>query len=126
MANAKTITINLKAISDFSDVQSNVSQIQKMLGQLKLGPELTQKSGQIFSNLEKEAIKFQKFLDSGFKSKGDVIGLEASGKRIEQLFGQLQGIIGKIDPTILQQSFQIDPSKIDELCPHRVATLRPQ
>ena len=41
----------------------------------------------IFTDLEKEAEKYQKHLNSGFKSKSDVTGLEKAGERIIQLFG---------------------------------------
>ena len=115
MANSKTIEIVLKAIGDFSDVKNNIGIIQKSLNQLKLSPDLKQKFSNIFIDLEKQTQKYQEYLNSGFKTKSDVTGLEKTGNRINQLLSQLQASMNKIDPSILQQSFNIDTTKITEL-----------
>lgn len=115
MANSKTFEIILKAIGDFSDVKNNIGVIQKSLNQLKLSPDLKQKFSNIFADLEKQTQKYQEYLNSGFKTKGDVTGLEKTGNRINQLLSQLQAGMNKIDPSILQQSFNIDTTKITEL-----------
>ena len=115
MANSKTFEIILKAIGDFSDVKNNIGIIQKSLNQLKLSPDLKQKFSNIFADLEKQTQKYQEYLNSGFKTKGDVTGLEKTGNRINQLLSQLQAGMNKIDPSILQQSFNIDTTKITEL-----------
>jgi hypothetical protein len=41
--------------------------------------DISDKLEKSFGNLDKELITFQKHLNSGFKTKGDVTGLERSG-----------------------------------------------
>jgi hypothetical protein len=72
---------------------------------LKLPADLKSKFVGIFSDLEKEAGKYQKILDSGFKTKGDVTGLEKTGNRIKGLFESLYSTMQKINPDILKDSF---------------------
>ena len=115
MANAKTIEIILKTIGDFSDVTSNISTVQKSLNQLKLPSDLKTKFTGIFADLEKETSKYQKYLTSGFKTKGDVTGLEKTGNRIKSLFESLYSTMQKINPDILKDSFRFDTSQLDVL-----------
>ena len=115
MANAKTIEIILKTIGDFSDVTSNISTVQKSLNQLKLPTDLKTKFTGIFADLEKETNKYQKHLASGFKTKGDVTGLEKTGNRIKSLFESLHSTMQKINPDILKNSFNFDTSELDDL-----------
>ena len=123
MANAQTIQLNLKAIGDFSDVTGDISQIQQMLNKIKVPQSLKNSFDGIFDDLTKETTRYQRMLDSGFKKKGDVTGLESSGERINNLLQRLKGEMGKIDGAALERSFQIDPSKIQDL-QNKVATLR--
>ena len=112
MANSETITINVKAIADMSDVLSNTKQIQNALNQLKLPANLTTQFNQNFSNIEREAAKVQAILSKPVKTKADLTGLESSFKKINTDLIQLQNGINKINPTILRDSFQIDTSKL--------------
>lgn len=115
MANAQTIQLHLKAIGDFSDVTGDISQVQQMLGKLNLPPNLKKSFESTFANLSKETTKYQNLLSGGFKSKGDVTGLEKSSTKISNLLRTLQADMAKIDPSILERSFQVDPSKLDAL-----------
>lgn len=115
MANSTTFNIILKGIADFKDVASNIDVIQKNLNQLKLPADLKSKFTGIFSELEKESAKYQKYLDSGFKTKGDVTGLEKTGNRIKSLFESLASTMQKINPNILKDSFVIDTKQFDDL-----------
>ena len=115
MANSTTFNIILKGIADFKDVASNISVIQKNLNQLKLPTDLKTKFAGIFSDLEKEAAKYQKYLDSGFKTKGDVTGLEKTGNRIKSLFESLASTMQKISPDMLKDSFNFDTKSFDDL-----------
>ena len=115
MANAKTIEFILKAIGDFGDVTNNINTIQNSLKQLKLPPQLKQNFTNVFSELQKETAKYQSYLNSGFKTKGDVTGLEKTGNKINALLVQLQTNMSKIDPSILKESFTIDTSQFKEL-----------
>lgn len=114
MSNA-TMQLHIKTISDFSDVQSNVQNIQQYLNKLKLPDTIKGNFAGIFGNLEKEMAKYQKTLDSGFKTKGDITGFEKSGERISALLGRLQGEMGKLSPEILQKAFAgVDISGLKE------------
>ena len=115
MANAQTFQLHLKAIGDFSDVTNNVQQVQQALGQLKLPPALKKSFESTFQDLSKETAKYQQLLESGFKKKGDITGLESSGDKINKLLNTLKSNMAKIDPGILQKSFKIDPSAVEKL-----------
>lgn len=114
MANSQTITINVKAIADMSDVLSNTKQIQNALSQLKLPPNLKASFIKSFGDIEKEVAKVQTILNKPTKSKSDVTGLEKGFDKINTLLLQLQANMGKINPKILQESLTIDTKKLDE------------
>ena len=114
MANSTTIQMVLKLLGDFSDVNSDISQLQQKLDKIKLPAKFKGNFDNIFSDLTKETTKYQKFLNSGFKTKGDITGLEASGERINTLLQRLRAEMSKIDPTALAKTFEVDPSKIKE------------
>ena len=57
--------------------------------------------------------KYQKILDSGFKTKGDITGLEKHGERVSALLGRLHSEMGKISSDSLKQS--LSGLKIPEL-----------
>ena len=115
MATSQEIQLRLTAISDFSDVTNDVTQIQKVLEKIKMPPGLKSSFEGIFDNLTSETQKYQKLLDSGFKKKGDITGLEASGTRINNLLKRLKVEMGKISDEDLKNSFNVDPSKLEEL-----------
>ena len=92
-----------------------------MINKIKVPQGLKNSFDGIFEDLTKETTRYQRLLDSGFKKKGDVTGLESSGERINNLLQRLKGEMGKIDGATLERSFQIDPSKIQEL-QNKVAT----
>ena len=115
MANAQTITLNLKALGDFSDVTGDISQIQQMLNKIKVPANLKNNFDGIFEGLTKETQRYQKLLDSGFKKKSDITGLESSGTKINNLLKRLKVEMDKIKTSDLQKSFQVDPSKMQEL-----------
>ena len=101
----KVLRLNIKAISDFSDVQNNVQNIQQYLSKLKLPTNLKSNFAGIFGDLEKEMAKYQKALDSGFKTKGDITGFEKNGERISSLLNRLQKEMGKISSSSLNDAF---------------------
>ena len=114
-ATTKEIVLKLKMISDMADVTGNISQIQQVLNKLNVPRELKQNFVGIFSELERETKNYQNLLNSGFKNKKDVTGLEASGKRINGLMKSLSANIKKIDTSSLEQSFKIDPAEFEKL-----------
>ena len=99
-----TLVIDVKAKADFSEVQNKVQDVQGFLNKLKLPDKLAGNFKGIFSDLEKEMAKYQKILDSGFKTKGDITGLEKHGERVSALLGRLHNEMGKISSDSLKQS----------------------
>lgn len=116
--NAQNLKLYIKAISDFSDVQSNVKSVQEVINRLKLPDNLKNSFVGVFSSLEKETEKYQKLLNSGFKTKKDVTGLEQSGEKISQLLTKLHAQMGKISPDMLKNVFNIDPTAITQAETH--------
>ena len=114
-ATAKEIILNLRMISDVSDVNANINKIQQAMSKLNMPPELKQKFSGLFTDLEKETKNYQNLLNSGFKTKKDVTGLEASGKKINALMKSLETSMRQIDSSILEESFKVDPARLQGL-----------
>ena len=117
MANAKTIQVKLKTIADVSDAQSNLKQLQKALGQLKLPDALRANFTKIFADAEKYGTKAADALASGFKTKGEVAAYTKNMEGLCRTVDQLVKSMSKIDPSILEESFKnnIDPTKLETL-----------
>ena len=115
MANSTTIQMVLKLLGDFSDVNGNISQLQQKLDKIKMPAKFKGNFESMFSDLAKETTKYQKLLNSGFKTKGDVTGLEASGERISTLLQRIKAEMNKIEPGMLEKAFEIDPSRLREV-----------
>ena len=111
MANNE-ILLKLKGVSDFSDIQNNVKTLQSYFSKLKLPKDATKGLDKSLEDLDRELQKFQLHLNSGFKTKGDVTGLEKSGKKIIQLFSNIENVIDGIDTSDLKKAFQIDTSEL--------------
>ena len=112
--NAQNLKLYIKAITDFSDVQSNVKNVQQVLERLKLPDNLKKNFTGLFTSFEKEAEKYQKFLNSGFKTKKDVTGLEQAGKNIGQILTKIQSQMGSISTSHLKEVFKIDTAALAE------------
>jgi hypothetical protein len=57
MANAETIQVTLKMVSDVKDVTSNIGSIQNVINNLKLPDKLKTSFTKTFSDIEKETSK---------------------------------------------------------------------
>ena len=112
---AQDVVLNLKVIGSFQDVTSGITQVQQMLGKVKLPDNLKNSFNGIFSNLTTETKKYQDLLNSGFKKKGDVTGLESSAGKINTMLQKLRVEMDKIKDSDLRNSFQVDPAKLDQL-----------
>lgn len=113
MANSKDFEIRFKAILDASDISSNAKQIQGALSKLKLPDNMSDNFTKMFSDLEKEVVKFESQLKNGFQKASDVSALETSGKKINNLFSQITKGLGKISDQDLTDSFKLDTTVID-------------
>lgn len=101
MADSKTITINLKAVSDFNDVLSNAKQIQTALSKIKVPENLKGTFDKIFSDIEKHSTKAAEAVNNGFKTKGDISNFQKNINGINTAYDKLYQTITKIDGTKL-------------------------
>ena len=83
------ILLRLKGTSDFSDIQSDVKTLQKYFSGLKLPDNISGKFKGQLQDLERELANYQKQIESGFKTKGDITGLEKTGKKIISLMTEM-------------------------------------
>ena len=114
-ATTNEILLKLRMVSDVSDVTGNVKQIQQVLNKIDMPKDLKQKFNGVFADLERETKNYQNLLNSGFKGKKDVTGLEASGKRINALMKTLETSMKGIHTEDLERSFKVDPASIQKL-----------
>lgn len=121
MANATTMTVTLKAVSDFSDVKTNVSQLKNAFSQLKLPSDLKGQFSNIFSGLEKDVSKASEMMSKGFRTTGDVSKFETVVDKISKGFRELQAAASEVSPDMVLDSFTNTPelenaiSKLKEL-----------
>lgn len=113
MANNE-ILLKLKGISDFSDIQSDVKTLQKYFSGLKLPDNISGKFKGQLQDIERELVNYQKQIESGFKTKGDITGLEKTGKKILSLMNEVGSSFEKLSTKQLEKAFQIDTSKLDK------------
>ena len=110
----ETIKLLIQGVGDFSDVEKDVGSLRKVLGNLELSDGLKKSFKQTFSELESETKNYQQLLNSGFKTKKDVTGLEASGKKIDQLMDKLTKDLAKIGKKDLQKVLNFDVGPLAE------------
>lgn len=96
MASGETIRVDLKVVTDISDVTSNVKQIQNALNRIKVPPELRAKFNDIFSNIERQAEKASQAMANGFKNKSDVTNFEKAMNSINSSWSSLAKNLDKI------------------------------
>lgn len=101
MADSRTITINLKAVSDFNDVVNNAKQIQTALSKIKVPENLKGAFDKIFSDIEKHSTKAAEAMANGFKTKGDISSFQKNINGINTAYDKLYQTITKIDGTKL-------------------------
>ena len=104
----ETIKLLIQGVGDFSDVEKDVGSLRKVLSQLNLPEGLKKSFKQTFSELESETKNYQQLLNSGFKTKKDVTGLETSGKKIDQLMEKLTKDLAKIGKNDLAKVLNFD------------------
>ena len=105
MAN-QSFTVNIKALFDASDVKANVGNIQNILSKLKLPDNLKTSFKTAFTDLNKEIDNYQRIMQNGFKTKGDVSNKEKSGNNIIRLYDDIVKKINSIDNTALKKAFE--------------------
>lgn len=95
---------------DISQINSSISKIQSTLSKIKLEPNLATDFTKLFNELQTEAQKFQNQLENGFKTKGDVTGLERTATKISTIFNQLTKNLNKVGTLDFSKALKIDSS----------------
>ena len=95
---------------DISQINSSISKIQSTLSKIKLEPNLATDFTKLFNELQTEAQKFQNQLENGFKTKGDVTGLERTAAKISTIFNQLTKDLNKVGTLDFSKALKIDSS----------------
>ena len=116
MANSQTFTFNIKAIADMKDVESNISNIQNALKQLKLPDSMASSLRKNFGELEREISKYQQIISKGIQTKGDANALEKSGKNILNIYDKIVSSINSLDNSALKKAFEdLGGKEVDKL-----------
>lgn len=108
MAN-KTFNITGKINLDISKVQSQMSNMQKTLSNLKLPKDMSTKFSDIFTKLNSELANYQERLNKGFKTKSDVTGLEKTGNIITNTLKSLDKEWSKLSKLNLSEIVKLNP-----------------
>ena len=108
MAN-KTFNITGKIDLDISKVQSQMSNMQKTLSNLKLPKDMSTKFSDIFTKLNNELANYQERLNKGFKTKSDVTGLEKTGNIITNTLKSLDKEWSKLSKLNLSEIVKLNP-----------------
>ena len=106
----QVIGVTIKGIGDFSDVVSNVGNVQKALTKLKLPDKLGDNLNKNISNFMKEYDKYQKKIAEGIHTQGDQ---NAVNKSLNSMLNSYEKIIkdfGKISPKDFKEIFNLDDS----------------
>lgn len=108
MAN-KTFNINGKVNLDISGVQSQLSNMQKVLNNLKLPKNMSNQFTDMFQKLNGELSDYQEKLNKGFKTKSDVTGLEKTGNTIIHTLRSLDKEWDKLSKLDLNSIIKLNP-----------------
>ena len=108
------IKIILDAGMDISDVQANAKQIQNILKSFKMPAALSEDFEKQFKTLETEITKIQAQMKAGFKTKGDITGLEKSTKMINTVFGTLKNLYNTFENEHLMMNVDFDTDEIKQ------------
>ena len=82
----EVVTVTVKGIGDFSDVVSNVGNVQKALAKLKLPDKLGDNLNKNISAFYKEYEKYQQKIAGGLKTQGDYNQVEKSLNTMRNLY----------------------------------------
>ena len=111
----QVIGVTIKGIGDFSDVVSNVNNVQKALTKLKLPDKLGDSLNKNISNFTREYEKKKKKIAEGIHTQGDQ---NAVNKSLNSMLNSYEKIIkdfGKISPKDFKEAFNLDDSAFAKL-----------
>lgn len=107
MAN-KNITVILDMLMNTSNVNSGIGQIRQQLKTLKLPSSLQESFRKSFSELDDGVSKIQRRINSGFKTKSDVTGLEKELKNVDNIISNIIKDYNKIGESTINKSLKLE------------------
>ncbi|MDD7754505.1 MAG: phage tail tape measure protein, partial [Clostridiales bacterium] len=104
----KNITVILDMLMNTSNVNSGIGQIRQQLKTLKLPSNLQESFRKSFSELDDGVSKIQRRLNSGFKTKSDVTGLEKELKNVDNIIANIIKDYNKIGESTINKSLKLE------------------
>ena len=104
------VDMTLRANMDVSQISSGISQIQGVLKTLKLPAEMQKQFNQLLGNATSDLEKYQQKLNSGFKTKGDITGIEKAGNALKASISKIENEWSKLQEMDMTKLARLDPS----------------
>ena len=114
MANSQTLTLNIKALFDASDVKSKVSDIQSALSRLKLPDKLATDLNSSFTSVNKALDDFISKTEKGIKTKADASGISKSFETVTKELNKLDNLMIKVKSQLGDSVNLSNIIKVDE------------
>ena len=114
MANSQTLTLNIKALFDASDVKSKVSDIQSALSRLKLPDKLATDLNSSFTSVNKALDDFISKTEKGVKTKADASGISKSFETVTKELNKLDNLMIKVKSQLGDSVNLSNIIKVDE------------
>ena len=109
------LNVTIKGIGDFSDVVSNVNNVQKALTKLKLPDKLGDNLNKKISAFGSEYEKYQKKISEGIKTQGDYNQVEKSLNRMRSLYQEIGQDVSKISRLDMDSILNLDLGEFKQL-----------
>lgn len=109
------VDMTLRANMDVSQISSGVNQIQGILQKLNLPANVKKQFDQLLSTATSDLEKYQQKLNSGFKTKGDLTGLEKAGNALKSSIASLEKEWSKLQSMDISSIVKLDPSAQAEI-----------
>lgn len=93
----------IKGIFNISDIIQGVDKIQASLKGLRVPANFSNSFNTTFTEVYKQLDEIQDKLNRGFKTKGDITGLEKSYRELDKLFGNLSKDLNSINKNSLDK-----------------------
>ena len=106
----QVIGVTIKGIGDFSDVVSNVNNVQKALTKLKLPDKLGDSLNKNISNFTREYEKYQKKIAEGIHTQGDQNAVNKSLNSMLNSYEKIINDFSKLSKKDFKEIFNFDDS----------------
>ena len=119
-----TVLVNMKVVSDISDVVSNVGAIQKSFSKLKLPEKLGEGLNKNITEFYKEYDKYQKKIAEGLKTQGDYNQVEKSLNRMKSLYETIGKEASKVTKLDLESLLDLGSGDFKQIADEIANTIK--